>query len=600
MKLEKSTLANLAALVKKNIKMLVRAKSSALIIVLGPLLIILLAGLAFDNSDLYSVKIGAFSESYNDVSNSFIEKLSQKQFKVVRYPDTATCTKGIELGEVHTCIVFSPDFEIASNNSNKITFFVDYSKINLVWTILNVMTARLSEKSMELSKNLTTILVNALEFSSKEISGKKSSLVQLTTSNDEMGRRVTDVSVRLEEVNLGFDMNEVGVNDLESSKNKVKHWVDNSLSIGKQSLQKAKSYIDTAGESLPSSSLSDAAKQNLLASLQESVADIADLEDKLKTTENLVSTENAEFEEAVDKIVGKLTQTKAQLDSAVQERDSMLDEIAMIRDQLDASLKNLLNVQKTFNNIENVIRAVEVKDPEALAQPIVTEIKPITSGKTYLNYVSPTLIVLVLLFTALLLAPTMIMLEKTSSAYFRNYMMPVKDIIFILATFFSCYFLMFVQLIIILAIAAIFFSSQIFTGFHYTILVLIVLITAFTFLGMIIGYLFNSEETAALAGISAGSVLLFLSDVIIPIESMPPPLLSIAEYNPFLIGSDLLRSTMIYNASFVDISAKFFTLVVYCILFGALALAIFYSSKQKTLSKFFDKIKAGKAKPINK
>lgn len=251
MKLKKSTFANLASLVKKNIKMLVRAKSSALIVILGPLLIILLAGLAFDNSNLYSVKIGAFSEKYNDVSNSFIEKLSQKQFKVVRYPDAEACTKGIELGEVHTCIVFSPDFEIASNDANKITFFVDYSKINLVWTVLNVMTARLSEKSMEMSKNLTAILVNALEFSSQEISGKKPSLVQLTTSNDEIGRRVTDVSVRLEEVNLGFDMNEIGVNDLDSSKSKVKHWVDASLTIGKQSLQKAKNYIGSIGNALP-------------------------------------------------------------------------------------------------------------------------------------------------------------------------------------------------------------------------------------------------------------------------------------------------------------------------------------------------------------
>ena len=597
MKFEKSALGNLAALIKKNIKMLVRAKSSALIVVLGPLLIILLAGLAFDNSDLYSVKIGTFSENYNDASNSFIEKLSQKQFKVTRYPDTGSCTKGIELGEVHTCIVFSPNFEIASTDSNKITFFVDYSKINLVWTVLNVMTARLSEKSMELSKNLTAILVNALEFSSKEISGKKSSLVQLTTSNDEMGRRVTDISVRLEEVNLNFDMSEIGANDLDSSKNKVKHWVDNSLSIGKQSLQRAKEYISAMSSSLPASTLSDTAKESLMNSLKDNVADISMLEDKLKTTEELVGQENAEFEEAVSNIIGKLTQTKAQLDSAVQERDSMLDEIAMIRDQLDASLKNLLNVQKTFNNIDNVIKAVEVRDPESVAQPIVTEIKPITSGKTYLNYVSPTLIVLVLLFTALLLAPTMIMLEKTSSAYFRNYMMPVKDIIFILATFFSCFFLLLIQLVVILAIAAIFFSSQIFTGFHYTIMVLLVLITSFTFLGMIIGYLFNSEETATLAGISAGSVLLFLSDVLVPIESMPPAVLKVAEYNPFVIGSDLLRSTIIYNASFVDISAKFFTLVVYCILLGAFALAIYYSAKQKTFSKLFGKIKSGRAKP---
>ena len=66
---------NLLVLVQKNLKLLVRARASALIVILGPLLVIFLAGLAFDNTNLYAVRIGTYSPSYNDLSNSFIEKL---------------------------------------------------------------------------------------------------------------------------------------------------------------------------------------------------------------------------------------------------------------------------------------------------------------------------------------------------------------------------------------------------------------------------------------------------------------------------------------------------------------------------------------------
>ncbi|MBW2973371.1 ABC transporter permease [Candidatus Woesearchaeota archaeon] len=600
MKFKKSALANLAILVKKNIKLLVRARSSALIVVFGPLLVVFLAGLAFDNTNLYAVKVGTFSEQYNELSNSFIDKLSDKQFKVIRYPDSPSCTKAIEIGEVNTCLVFSPDFELARNGSNGITFYVDYSKINLVWTILNVMTESISERSLELSRNLTTILVDALETSSTDIISKKPTLVQLTTANDESNRRITDVSVRLEEIALDFDPNEFGANDLASAKKNVKHWVDNSLDLGKDALSKAANSIDAVGNVVPASSLSEEAKANLLDSLEERIADLAEIEDRLDTTEALVFQESVEFDEMVDSIIGKITQTKTNLDKAAKDTDMSVDELTNVRSLLDASLKNLLNLQRSFNNIEKMYDAIKVKDPSSVIQPIITTIKPITSEKTYLNYITPILIVLILAFTALLLAPTLILLEKNSPAYFRNYMMPVKDNIFILGTFLSSFIVLMVQLIVILAIASIIFSTQIFSGMGSTLSVVILLAATFTFMGMIVGYLFNSEETAMLAGISVGSVLLFLSDIIIPIESMPPFIYTLAQYSPLVVGGTLLRSTMLYNASFIDIGAKFILLIFYCILFGLGAFGAYHLSKQKNFSKLFSRFVRKKKKALPK
>jgi hypothetical protein len=256
-------LKNTFTLVKKNIKLLIRAKTSALIVILGPLFIIFLAGLAFDNTNLYSVKVGTYSESYNELSNSFIDRLSEKQFKVTRFPVEEDCRSAIERSEVHTCVVFSPDFTMAKNNANELSFYVDYSQINLVWSVLNAMTEQVTERSMELSRNLTTILVNALEYSSEQVRSKRSSLVDLTTSNDLANRRITDVSVRLEEVSLDFDPSAFGTADLGSQKNKVKHWVDASLNLGSKAISDAKSFVGNANDIVQASSMGSDQKSTL-------------------------------------------------------------------------------------------------------------------------------------------------------------------------------------------------------------------------------------------------------------------------------------------------------------------------------------------------
>ncbi|MBD3361498.1 hypothetical protein GF358_01770 [Candidatus Woesearchaeota archaeon] len=581
----KKFIKNTATLVKKNIRLLIRAKASALIVILGPLIIIFLAGIAFDNTNLYAVKVGTFSEQYNELSNSFIERLTNAEFKVTRFPSEDKCRSAIERGEIHTCVVFSPDFTMAKDNANKLDFYVDYSQINLVWSVLNAMTEEVTERSMELSRNLTTILVNALEYSSEQVREKRPAIINLTTSNDLVTRRVTDVSVRLEEVGLDFDPNAFGAKDLASQKIAVKHWVDSSLSIGTKAVSNAKEFIGNANDIVQASSASGEQKQTLKDLFESTLSDIEGLEDKLGDTTDLAQEQFNEFSSLVESLIGKITQTKAQMDQIASAHDVSVVELTDARSALEGSLKNLLDVQRALNNIDNIVRSVEVKDPDDVVQPIMTNIKPVIAEQSYLNYIFPSLIVLIIMFTALLLAPTLILLEKKSPAYFRNFMAPVNGFTYLFATFITCFLLLVLQLIIILAIGSVFFSSELLSGMHYTLFLLFFVISLFSFIGMIVGYVFNSEETATLGAISLGSVFLFLSDVIIPIESMPDWFMAVAELNPFVVCSDLLRSTILYNLSIFGLFGRFLLLLTYVVLAAAATAGLYYLSRHKSIYK---------------
>ena len=70
----------LIEIIKKNLRLLIRSKSSALIVLFGPLLLILLISMAFNTSSLYDIKIGTYSDSYSELSNSIINNLNKNEF----------------------------------------------------------------------------------------------------------------------------------------------------------------------------------------------------------------------------------------------------------------------------------------------------------------------------------------------------------------------------------------------------------------------------------------------------------------------------------------------------------------------------------------
>ena len=577
-------------IVTKNTKVLLRTKTSTLLIILGPLLLIFLAGIAFDNTNPYSVKIGTYSAAYNTLTESFVDKLHEKQFKTNAYNSEENCIDAIKEGEIHACIVFAPDFKPALAQSNEITFYLDYSKLNLAWTITSIINEQIAQRSKELSTNLTTEIIRALDFTKQQINKRKQSVATLTSQNDEASKRIYDITSQLEELDLSLDPNQAGLTNLTLQKNRIQHWAENSVNIGESATQQALQYIGTIDDLIQASAASPDLKNNIHEYLKTTVNDIGTLKERMTTTKNLLTQESNDYDTVMNSIINKITTTKTKIDAASNARQLTIQQLSTIRTMLDKALISILELQKSLNEMEKTVGTIKVTDPGSIAQPITTTIKPVATEKSYLNYLFPTLIALVIMYTALLLTPILILLERNSPVTLRNFLTPTTDTIFLTSTFVTSALLLTVQLLTILIAATIFFSSQILASLFITLIICLLTIIFFTLSGMIIGYIFSTEETAILASTFLSTGFLLFSDVILPLESMSPWLGWLAHYNPFVVTSALLRKTIVLNATIGTFWQELLTIIIYCAIATALTIFAHNNMRKNIIGKYLTRI----------
>ena len=516
----------LLKIIQKNLKLLVRSKSSALIIILGPLLVIFLVGIAFGNISKFSLNIGTYAESYTDLTNSFVEKLKEKEFRVQKIDTEELCVEQIKLGKLHTCIIFPPDLTLESDKVNEIIFYVDYSKVNLIWMILDALSTKLEEQTTELSLDLTTNLLNKLESTKKEIDEKRPILINLQTENQLLTSQL---------VELNQAKNKIP--DLKSTSDEIKEYVITKINSAKNEI----SSIDSKINSL---NISNSTKNSLSNQVNSINTYLYNIQSKMEDGSSEID-------------LAKITQLAEELDSSLNQLSLSLSSTAA------QTKTNLDELQASIDRIYNDIETIKIKEAATIVNPITTQIKTVIPERTYLNYLFPPLIVLVVMFISILLSTTLVMMEKHSIAYFRNFITPTRDIIFILATFLTSMLLVTIQLIIIIAISINFFKAQILSSLSTAIPAMLLITAFFTFIGMFVGYLFTSEETATLASISLGSIFLFLSDVILPLESMPAYIRNIAQFNPFVIGENLLRKAVLFQSKFSVLANDFYMLLAY-------------------------------------
>ena len=197
--------------------------------------------------------------------------------------------------------------------------------------------------------------------------------------------------------------------------------------------------------------------------------------------------------------------------------------------------------------------------------PITTNIQPVVPEKTYLSYLFPSLIILLILMVSIMLSSNLVIMEKTSRAYFRNFTTPTSDITFIGANYLTTFIVALLQVIIVLIIAAFIFKTDLLAGIALVLLIAFLAITIFSFIGLIIGHFYSSEETASIASISIASLFLLLSNLILPLESMPQAVIRIAQYNPFVMASELLKKAILFGATIQSVYMDLIILGGYCL-----------------------------------
>jgi len=488
-------------IIQKNFQLLVRSRISALIVVLGPLFIILLVGIAFNTSNLFDIGIGAYSPSYSGLSDGILDDLSKESFSVVKMDSEDTCIGSVRSGENHVCLVFPADLKEGSEDT-EIKFYVDKSRLNLAWIIIDSLSAEVSDRSTKLSEQLTQVLIDSVTM---------------------IEAKVADRST--------FD--ESGV----------------SIDLVKSKVEAAIAIMD--GFNLSSSNGS------LVEDLRTKIDDLED--DKNISLSGLDSIANQielvldDYEKRLSEMVLSKVDVKEQLDSVIGETNTQ-------KTKLDA-------LRGIFDEIEGEISSIEIKEAGVISQPITTSVQPVTTEKTYLSYMFPTLLVLVIMFVGILLSTTVVIREKTSRAFFRNFMAPVSKFIYVLGGFLTNLCIILVQLAIIFLVTALFFKDEILSGLGGVVVGLLIVVSVFVLLGMFLGYVFKSEETSIIGAVSVACILMFFSNTIIPVESMPSYLASIAMYNPYLIAGNLIKKLFLFNASLSSVTAEIYVLLSFAAAF---------------------------------
>ncbi len=556
-------MTKITQIIWKNLKLVLRSKTSALIVVFGPLIMILLVGLAFNNSSKYNINIGVYADDYSDLTNSFIEKLKEQSYNVILYDNEELCTQNIKLGNTHTCIIFPPDLEIVEGKENNIVFYIDYSKVNLAWMIKDSLTSQVQQRSSELTLDMTSNIIEKLQYAEDEIINYTSDLDQLLIEKDSIATFGDSVNEALDELDLGFDKSKFKVDDVKSTFTTIMSKIHSIVKKTTVALGEAEDEIITAIDNTYDADINDSEEDRIIDALEEALDEVNNSMRLVAEADNISTFQ--EINIMMSDISDNLDSVSNKLVKAGEGHAKVKTKIESIKKLVESSKTRINKVKEANDRIIVNIRGISVDDASTIVSPITTTIKTVVPEKTHLNYMIPALIVMIIMFMSILFSSTLVMMEKHSKAFFRNFVTPTSSVTFVLGTFFTSMVLLIVQSLIIGIIYYGFFLKEFSSTIGLAGFIILLIIAIFTLIGMFIGYFFNSEETSTLASICVGSLFLFMSNIILPLESMPEYIFKIARFNPFLIAEDTLKKILLFNQSFDTLYFEVGMLVLYSI-----------------------------------
>jgi ABC-type multidrug transport system permease subunit len=586
--------------IAKNLKLLFRSNETAFTIIFGPLLIILLVSAAFTGGDEGStIRVGTYAPEYTPLATTVVESLKDKGYLVSTFTVENECIDKIKTGELHTCVLLPPDFRIKENETNIVTFAVDYSRINLVHQIIEGLSEEFNLQSDAISEEFAGDVLDRVALAQSEIRKQLAVASSIDSGHSSIRENIVAGRSSLDNVDVNVNFTDLHmirgqVNGLNMLLGDIHEEGVEQLEYAEETLERLQDeYFDTC--------------ENCSNSTEEL------LEESITQMRNATETLNRMAAEAPEKMleVGSVIDAAAQSMKKVQERFSDLvdasqkveEGLATSTYQLNDASERLTELRGTLQHLDGSLQQTLGLQASSVASPIRTAIIPVeevAAEEQNLTYTYPFIIMLVIMFLGLMLSSTLIVMDKTSTASFRNFTTPTRDEFQILMSFVTTFLILLVQTLLILLVSHFFIQESLFNNFGVTLLVIVIAITLFSFLGMIVGYLSGTQEAAMISSLSIGSVLLFISNLVLPLESMNQVVQSLSVYNPYVVLSELLRQSMLFGLKPGDVPGQIALLAIAIVILFLLIIVVQRSFKRRYFQKRSKDLKTSAFTPKEK
>ncbi|MEA3378337.1 MAG: ABC transporter permease [Nanoarchaeota archaeon] len=511
-------LIKLFNIIIKNYKLLIRSKTSALIFFFGPLLIIFLVGLGFNTSSLNDISIATYSDSYSPLTETLFSNLSSEEYNIAKVGSLEDCISAVKFGSSHVCIVFPPEMVLDNSARNNIEIYVDQSRINLAHLITKRLDAKVDIQSAELSGSLVSQILSSLDNINKETVSGESGVSALDSNINSINQKLDSVADDIDEFNFEYSVFDTTpvTDELDSLRNQFNF--------------SSRFFVD-------------------------------------------VETSLEELQLQYDQMAGKLEEAKIQ-------SGNVKENVANIGNKITSN-KNIINqLNQMLSKIKQNIQNIKITNVESIVSPIKTTIKPLSIKKSYLAYTFPILIVLLIMFVAILMSSTSIVREKKSMAYFRNFITPTFNGLFIIGQYLSDLTIIFLQLVIIFGVGSLFLTDLSWKIYLIGGGMMLIFASIFIFMGMALGYLFNTEESATTSAISVATVFLLFSNAILPLETLSGLFRKIVSFNPLVIGEKIIKWFLLFESDFGIIIKPLIILCIWVIATMIFAIISAYISKK--------------------
>ena len=253
-------------LIKKNLKLLLRSRSSALIVILAPLLLMLIIGLSYDTNERFSLSIGVYSPEFTESVNSFVTLL-EEDFNIIKYDNSEECIKDIAHGNTHSCIELPQQFTIAENTQKEIIFHIDPSRVNLVYSIQQSVAEKFNLKSQQISESLTSNILTLLTETNTKLTDRSKELGSIKEKSQNAISSASSTESNLEKIDLSIPGSSRDTKILTTVSGKVKDSI---------------SKISTAKSDVSGSSLTDAEKATITKSLTDANQELSVVKNSLE------------------------------------------------------------------------------------------------------------------------------------------------------------------------------------------------------------------------------------------------------------------------------------------------------------------------------
>jgi ABC-type multidrug transport system permease subunit len=536
----------IAKIIHKNLKLLMRSKGSVITTLIGPLVVIFLVGLAFGNITTTNINVGIYAPNYNELTDSFVDRLENQSFKIVKYPVQDLCINEIKKGTIHTCIFFPANFAVGGNQSSTIEFYVDETNVNVVSMVKEAVSKQVESRLQELSEDLTEDVLSKIDDVKNSAEEQIQLITQLIDDSNSINSEINDASEDISAMEIDFKKSDLtdGLDDLETD-------LDLLNDRGKGAVNDALDLVDDIQATDYSAAADSSTITSLLNSAEDDFEDI--LDDFNESNINAILTK-------IQNVSAKVSEINSKMNTADATKNNVRDNLVQVKQDISRLQDNLLELQRIVETMTGNVGNVQVTSASGIVAPVKTLVKPVVAEKAPLHYMLPSLIVLVIMFISMMLAGTLVVMEKTSSAFFRNFVTPTNDVIFLYGTFFTNLIVVGLQMILVLLASLGVFQAAILNNLGSILIVIFLSIGLYTIIGMIIGYLFHSQEMVSLGGISVGSLFLLMSNVIFPLEQMPEYMIKLARFNPFIISESLLRKAILFNTDIIYLINEIFLL----------------------------------------